>query len=166
MATLMPSRIAALSQDRLDSESLVTALRPWCRRLTLQQVVSWFVGGIIAGLVLACLLLLISRLLPWTTAPYWALGVGIACVVLALAAALWYRPSIARTARIIDGRLELHDRLGTAWELRDQSSALAKLQRRDALKQLQKHTPAKALSCASGAPRSSSLALSRSLWPC
>jgi hypothetical protein len=64
--------------------------------------------------------------------------------------ALWRRPALSHTARLADQRLSLHDRLGTAWELRNQSIPLAKLQRRDALKQLQKHTPAKTLSLRPG----------------
>src|SRR5438132_190474 len=56
------------------------------------------------------------------------------------------RPSLARTARLVDAHLALHDRLGTAWELRDEPASLIQLQRRDALKQLDKHTPRTALS--------------------
>src|SRR5579875_3151460 len=146
MATLMPSRIAAITQDAPGSESLLDALRPWRRRLALEQVLRWTSAGLILGLVVACLVLLTARLIPWATAQYWAAGIAIACVALALAAALWYRPSIAGAARAIDKRLSLHDRLGTAWELRDQPSVLARLQRRDALNQLKKHTPRGAIS--------------------
>ena len=146
MATLMPSRIAAITQDAPGSESLLDALRPWRRRLALEQVLRWTSAGLILGLVVACLVLLTARLIPWATAQYWAAGMAIACVALALAAALWYRPSIAGAARAIDKRLSLHDRLGTAWELRDQPSVLARLQRRDALNQLKKHTPRGAIS--------------------
>src|SRR5947209_16595198 len=146
MATLMPSRIAPIAQEPLTSESVVLALRPWRRRLTIQQIVQWTVRGLTVGLVLANLVLLISRLLPWANASFWAIGLGTACILLAFGAALWYRPSLAGTARAIDARLGLHDRLGTAWELRDEASALATLQRRDALKQLKKHTPASAIS--------------------
>ncbi len=129
-----------------DNESLVLALRPWRRRVFTQQTLRWFVRGAITGLLLVCLVLLLSRLMPWASALYWALGLGIASLLLTLAAALWYRPSIASTVRIIDQRLALHDRLGTAWELREQSSALVRLQRNDALTQLQKHTPEQAIS--------------------
>ncbi len=146
MATSISSRIAPLKQEPLSSENLVTALRPWRRRIFAQQTLRWFVRGCITGLFLACIVLLASRLTPWATAPYWALGLGIACPLLALIAALWYRPSIASTSRAVDEQLSLHDRVGTAWELREETSALAALQRRDALKQLQKHTPRTAIS--------------------
>jgi hypothetical protein len=40
----------------------------------------------------------------------------------------------------------LHDRLGTAWELRGNATPISVLQRRDALKQLNKYTPAATIS--------------------
>ncbi len=142
MATMMPSRIAPIStQESLDSESMTQALRPWHRRLCLRQVLHWTAGGIAAGLILACLVLIIARLLPWAQAPSIAIGLGAVCVVLAFAASIWLRPSIASTAHIVDERLALYDRLSTAWEMRDQVSVLTSLQRRDALKQLEKHQP-------------------------
>src|SRR5436853_2306201 len=146
MATLMPSRIAPIAQEFLTSESVVLALRPWRRRLTIQQIVQWTVRGLALGLVLASLVLLISRLLPWANASFWAIGLSTACTLLTLGAALWYRPSLAGTARTIDARLRLHDRLGTAWELRNEGSVLTTLQRRDALKQLKKYTPVSTIS--------------------
>src|SRR5436305_480325 len=140
MATLAPpKRVKAestSSKPAITSEQLEAALRPWRRRLTLQQTLRWTGGGIICGLILACLVLLISRLIPWATAPYWAMGMGIVCVLGAFAAALWYRPSLTRTTRLVDTRLSLHDRLGTAWEMRNETAPLYGLQRRDALKHL------------------------------
>ncbi|HET9918742.1 MAG TPA: hypothetical protein VFQ30_02785, partial [Ktedonobacteraceae bacterium] len=145
MATIAPSRMAAIT-GASSPERLTEALRPWQRRLALQQTERWLGVGVITGLFLACLLLLISRLVPWATAPYWAGGVALACLLCALLAAFWYRPSLSRTPRLVDSRLGLRDRLGTAWEMRGQSSALHTLQRRDALQQLGKHTPAAAIS--------------------
>jgi hypothetical protein len=147
MATLAPSRIGTImGASNNGPERLTTALRPWQRRLALQQTARWLGIGLITGLFLACLLLLISRLLPWASAPYWAGAVALASVLCALIAAFWYRPSLPRTARLVDARLSLRDRLGTAWEMRDQTSALHTLQRRDALQQIGKHTPAAAIS--------------------
>lgn len=146
MATLMPSRLAAITQEHLDSESVISALRPWRRRLSLQQMLRWTLWGIIMGLLVACIMLLIARITPWDNANAWAIGLVIVSTLSALAMALWRRPSLSHTARVTDRNLSLHDRLSTAWELRDQSAPLAKLQRHDALKQLQKHTPAKTLS--------------------
>src|SRR5579859_3113795 len=146
MATLMPTRITAIAQEPLDHESLALALRPWRRRLSTQQVVYWTARGMVSGLILACLVLLAARFIPWITASYWALGLGIACAIITLGAALWLRPSIGSAARSVDRLLALHDRMGTAWELREQSSVLARLQRRDALKQLKKYTPPSTIS--------------------
>src|SRR5438876_10312000 len=150
MATLMPPRLATLSQEPLDSASIVSALRPWRRRFILQQMLRWTLWGINTGLLLACIMLLIARITPWGNTTTWAISFAVAGTLVALAFALWKRPSLSRTARMADSRLMLHDRLGTAWELREQSAPLAKLQRRDALKQLQKHTPAKTLSLRPG----------------
>ncbi len=146
MATLMPSRLAAITQEHLDSESVINALRPWRRRLSLQQILRWTLWGIIIGLLAACVVLLIARITPWENANAWAIGLALVSTVSTLGLALWKRPSLSHTARVADRNLSLHDRLSTAWELRDQSVPLAKLQRHDALKQLQKHTPVKALS--------------------
>lgn len=146
MATLMPSHLAAITQEHLDSESVVNALRPWRRRLSILQTLRWTLRGMVTGLLLACIVLLIARITPWSNAHIWAISLALASTVIALGMALWQRPSLSHTARLTDRRLSLHDRLSTAWELRDQSASLAKLQRRDALQQLQKHTPTKTFS--------------------
>src|SRR5712691_10504183 len=148
MATLAPSGRGKTRRviPNINSEQLSAALHPWRRRLSLQQTLTWTGRGMITGLILACLLLLISRLLPWATASYWAFGVGTACFLAAFAAALWFRPSLSRTTRLVDSRLALHDRLSTAWEMRDETAPLFGMQRRDALKQLGKYTPRTAIS--------------------
>ena len=145
MATLMPSRSALLTHNTANSETLLHTLRPWQHRLALQQMLRWLVRGCIMGLLLASLALLGSRLFPWENARYWAIGIGIVCILSAFILALRLRPSLTQTARVVDRRLMLYDRLGTAWELRDEASSLAHLQRRDALEQLQQHKPAKTL---------------------
>ena len=150
MATLMPSRSALLTHNTANSESLLHALRPWQRRLAFQQMLRWLVRGCITGLFLASLVLLGSRLFPWENARYWAMGLGIVCILSAFVLALRLRPSLTQTARVVDRRLKLYDRLGTAWELRDETSSLARLQRRDALEQLQQHKPAKTLALRPG----------------
>jgi hypothetical protein len=146
MATLMQSRIEALKQEPLDSESVVRALQPWRRRLSVQKLLRWTTRGIAVGLLLACIMLLIARLTPWPNALTWAIGSALACTLLAMGIALWRRPSLAHTTRLVDARLSLHDRLSTAWELREQPGTLVRLQRRDALRQLQKHKPTATIS--------------------
>jgi hypothetical protein len=141
MATLTPQRTISIAPEPLDSNSVITALRPWRRRLFLRQVLHWTTAGLIAGLILACLVLVIARIVPWAMAPYVALSLLVVGVICALAASIWLRPTIASTAHIADTQLKLYDRLGTAWEMRHQTSAVTMLQRRDALKQLGKHRP-------------------------
>ncbi|TMD86808.1 MAG: hypothetical protein E6I79_12075, partial [Chloroflexi bacterium] len=120
MASAAPSSQAKVRSRIAGSsgEQLTAALHPWRTRLILQQVLSWTARGALAGLMLACLMLLVARLLPWATAPYWAIGIVIACLLVAFGAALWFRPSLARATRLIDALLSLHDRLSTAWEMR------------------------------------------------
>ncbi len=146
MATIAPSRPAEAIEQIAGSKRLVESLHPWRQRLWIQQALRWTGNGIIAGLVVACILLLISRFIPWASVSYWAIVVATVSLLCALGAALWYRPSFGRTARLVDARLALRDRLSTAWELRDESAPLPVLQRRDALKQLGRHKPATAIS--------------------
>ncbi len=143
MATVVPT---AIVQGAGDGHQLTKALQSWRKRLWLQQVLRWAENGVITGLLVACLLLLVSRFTPWGAVSYWASGVAIAALLGALGAALWYRPSFAHSARLVDTRLSLHDRLSTAWELRNNSAPLSVLQRGDALKQLSKHRPSAAVS--------------------
>src|SRR6266496_2165493 len=135
-----------LGTARIDGEPLLAQLRPWRRRLILQQVLTWTGRGAIVGFSLALLVLSTARLLPWAAAPYWAFGIGVTCIVVTFGAALWFRPSLARTTRLVDTLLSLHDRLSTAWEMRNENAPLFGLQRRDALKQLGKHSPRTAIS--------------------
>lgn len=135
-----------VSTTGIDGEQLLAQLRPWRRRLILQQALRWSGRGAIAGFILALLVLSIARLIPWAAAPYWAIGIWVTCVAVASGASLWLRPSLARTTRLVDTLLSLHDRLSTAWEMRHQQAPLFGLQRRDALKQLGKHSPRTAIS--------------------
>src|SRR5216117_3117085 len=135
-----------LGTARIDGEPLLAQLRPWRRRLILQQALTWTGRGAIVGFSLALLVLLTARLLPWAAAPYWAFGIGVTCIAVTFGAALWFRPSLARTTRLVDTLLSLHDRLSTAWEMRNENAPLFGLQRRDALKQLGKHSPRTAIS--------------------
>jgi hypothetical protein len=153
MTTIAPTRHSAVAHTDGERTRLSQALQSWRRRLWAQQVLRWTENGLVTGIIFACLLLLISRLIPWGAALYWACGVALIALLCALGAALWYRPSFARSARVVDSRLALHDRLGTAWELRDDSTPISLLQRRDALKQLHQHTPAATISLRPGSMR-------------
>jgi hypothetical protein len=146
MATNAPSRHAAIAHDDTYGERFIETLHPWRRRLWVQQILSWTEYGVTIGIICVCFLLLISRFIPWATASYWAFGIAIVILLCAMGAALWYHPSFARSAHYIDTQLSLHDRLSTAWELRDNSAPISVLQRRDALRQLSKHSPSATIS--------------------
>ncbi|HTI13411.1 MAG TPA: hypothetical protein VL461_02425 [Dictyobacter sp.] len=142
MAATMPSHIPRTTEP----DHLVTVLRPWSRRLLLQQTIMWALGGLISGLCIASLLLLGARLFPWATAPYWAAGCILVCTLMTIGYSIWDRPSLVTTAHQIDRRLVLHDRVSTAWELRTQSSPFTNLQLQNTLTHLQAHTPGQTIS--------------------
>ena len=152
MATLAPLRPGA--QDALTGEQTLTlALHPWSRRLMLQQGLRWITNGLIAGLLLACVLLLAARFTAFPTVVVWAVAVIAASLLCAAGLAIYYRPALAASARRVDVLLGLRDRLGTAWEYRDDSSSLPALQRRDALEKLGAFKPVQAVSLRPGRVR-------------
>ncbi|HEY6542572.1 MAG TPA: hypothetical protein VIZ18_16635, partial [Ktedonobacteraceae bacterium] len=87
MATLAPLRPEA--RNTLSGEQkLALALLPWRRRLSLQQGLRWITNGLIAGLLLACLLLLIARFIAFPTALFWAVAVIAASFLCAVGLAI------------------------------------------------------------------------------
>ncbi len=152
MATLAPLRPEA-HNSLAGEQKLTLALLPWRSRLSLQQSLRWTVNGTIAGMLLACLLLLISRFVPFPAVLFWAIVAIAATLVCAVGLALYYRLTFAYSARRVDALLGLHDRLGTAWEYREDSSPLPALQRRDALERLGAFTPARAIPLRPGRAR-------------
>jgi hypothetical protein len=153
MVANAPSRHTTIAHEDNEGGRFIETLHPWRRRLWIQQILRWTEYGIIISMLCACFLLLISRFIPWATASYWAIGIAIGFLLCSIGAALWYRPSFARSALYIDTQLALHDRISTAWELRDDSAPIAVLQRRDALRQLSKHAPAVTISLLPGRVR-------------
>lgn len=152
MATLAPLRREA-HNSLTGEQKLTLSLLPWRSRLLLQQALRWTVNGFIAGMLLACLLLLISRFVPFPTVLFWAIVAIATTLVCAFGLAMYYRATLAYSARRVDALLGLHDRLGTAWEYREDSSPLPALQRRDALERLGAFTPASAISLRPGRVR-------------
>jgi hypothetical protein len=152
MATLAPLRPEA-HNDIAHEEKLTRALRPWRRRLSLQQALRWTANGLIVGMLLACLLLLVSRFIPFASVLFLAITAIVITLLCAVGLAFRYRPSFADSARRVDALLALHDRLSTAWEYLGDASPLPVLQRRDALERLDGHTPASAISLRPGRAR-------------
>ena len=152
MAMIAPLRPEA--QDILSGEQKLTlALLPWRRRLSLQQGLRRVTNGLVAGLLLACLLLLISRVTAFPTVLLWVIVVIAASLLCAAGFAIYYRPALAESSRRVDALLGLRDRLGTAWEYRGDSSSLPALQRRDALEKLAAFTPIRSISLRPGRAR-------------
>ena len=150
MVANAPSRHPTIAPDENEGERFIENLHPWRRRLWIQQILGWIEYGVIISMICVCFFLLISRFIPWPTAPYWSIGIAIGILFCAFGAALWYRPSFARSAHYIDTQLALQDRISTALELRDDSTPISVLQRRDALRQLRKHAPTATISLRPG----------------
>lgn len=146
MVANAPSRYPALAHEENEGERFIENLQPWRRRLYIQQILRWTEYGLIISIICACFLLLISRIIPWSTVLYWAIGSAIGILLCALGAALWYRPSLMRSSHYIDSQLSLHDRISTALELRHDSTPISLMQRRDALRQLRKYAPSATIS--------------------
>ncbi len=127
MVVNAPSRYVTSAHDEHEGDRLIENLNPWRTRLWVQQVLRWTEYALIVSMICACLLLLISRFIPWPTAPYWALGFAIGITSCTIVAAIWYRPTFGRSARYIDTHLSLHDRISTALELRDDSTPISVL---------------------------------------
>jgi len=153
MVANAPSRYSALAHEENEGERFIENLQPWRRRLWIQQILRWIEYGIIISMICACFLLLISRIIPWSTAPYWAIGSTIGILLCVISATLWYRPSFMRSAHYIDSQLSLHDRVSTALEFRHNSTPISVMQRHDALRQLRKHAPAITISLWPGRAR-------------
>lgn len=152
MATLAPLRPEA-HNSLAGEQKLTLALLPWRSRLSLQQALRWTANGFITGGLLACLLLLVSRFVPFSTFLFWVIAAIALSLVCAFGLATYYRPTFAYCARRVDALLGLHDRLGTAWEYREDSAPLPALQRRDALERLGAFAPASAISLRPGRTR-------------
>src|SRR5437899_2957183 len=101
MATLAPLRPEA-HNDIAHEEKLTRALRPWRRRLSLQQAVRWTANGLVVGMLLACLLLLVSRFIPFASVLFWAMAAIVITLLCAAGLALYSRPSFADSARRVD----------------------------------------------------------------
>ncbi len=140
------SRYPTIAFEENEGERIIEYLHIWRRRLWIQQILRWTEYGIIISMICVSFILLISHFIPWSTGPYWSVGITLGILLCAVGFALWYRPSFARCAHYIDTQLALHDRISTAWEFHDDSAPISVLQRRDALQQLGKHTPATTIS--------------------
>ena len=149
MATLAPLR-PEMHNALAGEQKLILALLPWRSRLSLQQALRWTVNGLIAGMLLVCLLLLISRFIPFPAVLFWSIAAIAASLICAVGLAMYYRPTFAYSARRVDALLGLQDRLGTAWEYRADASPLPALQRRDSLERLGAFTPVRAISLPPG----------------
>jgi DNA repair exonuclease SbcCD ATPase subunit len=95
-----------------------SALQQAARRRRLERALLGLVRGLLAGGVLVLLLLLVYKLAP---IPSWTLpAAGIAAAVLALGGLVWgawRRLSLLETARWVDERKQLKERLSTALEV-------------------------------------------------
>src|SRR6186997_2013811 len=118
--------------------ALVGALRPWTRRLALESVLRWLVRGAIVALAAACLVLAVGWLLPLHASDLQPIAFRFALpfVAVGLLIGAWPASRLRRAVQL-DTRLNLADRLATAWLDRKAATPMADLQRADALRNLQ-----------------------------
>ncbi|MBC7249220.1 MAG: hypothetical protein H5T62_02970 [Anaerolineae bacterium] len=98
-------------------ETLVRVLRTWQGRWRVQRAAVWGLRGAIVGLALALILALLSRLFPLfplSSLLFLSLAVVFLCAAMAFGLALLRPPSLLQTARVVDSRLSLRERLSTA----------------------------------------------------
>jgi len=113
--------------------SLDAIIRELRRAAARARAARYAVHGLVAAAAWVALVLLIARLTPFERrATVAVVGIPVALVVAAIAWLL-RRPSAAILMRLADIRLDLKERLSTAWERRTESGALDDAQRRDAL---------------------------------
>jgi hypothetical protein len=117
MSQAASARSLWIGSPRPARERLSKAVAALSRARRLQVLVDHAFGGLLAGLVVATFAVLVARLVPLPYAP-WQLGsaaVAIA-VVLALLVGWQRRPDALEAAIRADLRLNLKQRLSTAWE--------------------------------------------------
>lgn len=89
-----------------------------CRgRWRVQRAMAWALRGAVAGLALALILAILSRLfplLPLSSLLLLSLTAVFLCASIAFGLSVLRPPSLLRTARLVDYRLSLRERLGTA----------------------------------------------------
>ncbi len=122
--------------------ALKTALSPWERRLKVESLERWLLRGAVAALAAASAVLLVGWVVPIPEADLrpWALVAATLTVSIAVIVAVWPRRRL-RTTADLDQRLNLGDRLATAWSFRTAEETIARLQRDDALRQLGSRAP-------------------------
>ena len=85
------------------------------RRIAANRVLRATGWAMLIGLLVASVMLIVDRLLPMTIMPMWSYGIaGGVALVIALAIALRNLPGEADAAVLLDGKLGLKDKLGTA----------------------------------------------------
>lgn len=115
---------------------VLAVLAPARRQLGLRRVASWAVRGLLAGGIVALLVLGAAHLHRFSAALLIAAGAVVAGLLVGLAIGIRRWPDRLQTARAVDHHFNLHDRLTTALELRTSSLPLSELQRSDAGRRL------------------------------
>ncbi|GEM_PF-814970 len=134
----MDVRVATI---RRESDTLTTGLKALMRAMWVWEAAIWLVRGLAVGLSMAVLALVLARVL---TVPSWTPALLVAVGVLAALIVASTRPrSVSAAALRADARLQLRERLTTAWELRQRgaSTPLASAQIADATSRLARIDP-------------------------
>lgn len=134
--------VAAYSQIMSEFQVIQATLEKMSRRRRWERAGRGFWKGLFTGALLWVIILVIFKLAPL---PYWTLAaVGIAavvCMISGLVIGGWRKPSTAETARWIDAKQQLKERLSTAWEVAPCETEWSQLLVRDASQHLGKLNP-------------------------
>ena len=98
-------------------EELVGMLRVCRQRWRVQRAAVWALRGAAAGLALSLILAVLARLFPLLSLSALVLlnlAIVLLCASVAFGLSVLRPPSLFRTARLVDHRLSLRERLGTA----------------------------------------------------
>ncbi|SEN54861.1 coiled-coil domain-containing protein [Lihuaxuella thermophila] len=110
-------------------------------RIWKDRIWRWAKNGAWAGLAAGCGVLLLARAVPLAHPGLMAGWLGLLGVVGGCMVGIWKRPGWTETVSILDDRLDLEDRLVTAWQMRNAPGDVVALQREDALQHLQEKLP-------------------------
>ena len=130
-----------MHKNKQTSPELKKVLFSWHRRFRLQKSIRWSFRGAATGLIFGLAVLGVSRLFPWEHIPAFVLLLAASFGVGGAFFGAVRAPSFAVVAHEVDGLLSLSERVGTAWEIQEEDSSVARLQRSDAIASINYYNP-------------------------
>ena len=130
-----------MHKNKQTNPELEKALFSWYRRFRLQKSIRWSFRGAATGLIFGLGVLGASRFLPWEYIPAFVLLLTVSFGGVGAFLGAVVAPSFQVVAHEVDGLLNLSERVGTAWEIQEEDSSVARLQRSDAIASINYYNP-------------------------